>query len=255
MDNTIDLNLQENFFGSLIKAFLIDISGSVYLNQYESNRINKFKKLYIPHFIPSTGDDTIYLIDRGYNNQIEPCEVSNQANTYYNKNPRCVVQVGGINLLNDQLTSPYTKGISQVTESEVYNEKTGELIEQSIGNYMANFRRFPVQVSVSLKYVLSSYFELLMLSQSLISNICNIRTFRFSYMGQIISASYKFPDSFQGEFNIEIDGSTTDSKDKTISLDLEIESNLPVYDNSTAMKMDKVILNTKANIKSSVLKK
>ena len=253
MNNNIDLNLQENFFGSLIKAFLVDISGCVYLNQYENNRINKFKKLYIPHFIPSTGDDTIYLIDRGYNNQIEPCEVSNQANTYYNKVPRCSVQLGGVNLLNDQLTSPYTKGISQVIESEIYDEKTGELIEQSIANYMANFRRFPVQISVSLKYTLNSYFELLMLSQSLISNICNIRTFKFSYMGQIISASYKFPDSFQGEFNIEVDGGTTESKDKILNLDLEIESNLPVYDNNTAQKADKVILFTKANVKSSVL--
>lgn len=222
----MDLNSQENFFSSLISAFLVDISSIMSLRN----------SISIPHFIPSTGDDTIYLMDRGYNGSLEPCEITNQANVYYQKVPRCVVQVGGFNLLNDQLTSPFVRGVCTVES------------EDRVQTYSSQFRRYPVQVSVDCKYIVPTFNDVLWLTQHIITSAATIRTFKFVYLGQVISASYRLPDAYQGDFQVEVDGTTQESKNKTISITLEIESNLPVYDNDTAVKTDKVILKTVGRI-------
>ena len=227
----LDLNSRENYFNKLISAFLVDISSIMSLRG----------SITIPHFIPSTGDDTIYLMDRGYNGSLEPCEITNQANVYYQRNPRCVCQVGGINLLNDQLTSPFVHGIGTI-EGE---DNNGNPV---VTTYSAQFRRYPVQVSIDCKYVVPTFNDVLWLTQHIITNAATIRTFKFVYLGQVLSASYRLPDAYQGEFPIEIDGTSQEDRNKTVSISLEIESNLPVYDNDTAIKTDKVILKTVGRI-------
>ena len=52
-------------------------------------------------------------------------------------------------------------------------------------------------------------------------------------MGQNITCSYKIPESLQEEHNMELDGTTTDSKYKTITLSLEIETNFPIFEPRT----------------------
>mgnify|MGYP000867012485 CR=1 FL=1 len=228
----LDLNSQENYFNKLISAFLVDISSIMSLRG----------SISIPHFIPNTGDDTIYLMDRGYNGSLEPCEITNQANVYYQRNPRCVCQVGGINLLNDQLTSPFVRGIGTIEDED--DEGNPE-----VTTYSAQFRRYPVQVSIDCKYVVPTFNDVLWLTQHIITSAATIRTFKFVYLGQVLSASYRLPDAYQGEFPIEIDGTSQEDRNKTVSISLEIESNLPVYDNDTVVKTDKVILKTIGNIK------
>ena len=60
-------------------------------------------------------------------------------------------------------------------------------------------------------------------------------------MGKVISASYKLPESFEAEKNIQIDGGTTDSKFKTVQLEFEIESNYPVFEGRTVIDSGNVI--------------
>ena len=57
-------------------------------------------------------------------------------------------------------------------------------------------------------------------------------------MSQTIINSYKTPDSFDGEHLMEIDGTTTDSKYKTVSCSIEIETTLPVWDHKTLVYND-----------------
>ena len=54
-------------------------------------------------------------------------------------------------------------------------------------------------------------------------------------MGQAIKCSYRIPESFSGEHLTDLDGSTTDDKSKSLSLSIEVESNLPVYSPRTIM--------------------
>ena len=222
-----DYNNYESFFKSLISAFLIDITNTIQLNGKS-----------IPHLIPHTGDDTLYLMDRGYDHSIEPCEVSNQGpKNFYQMVPRGMVKPAGININNADFTSPFTRGLFNVVNSE-----------DQLTTYSAVFRRIPLVFNVEVTYVLPNYFDLLNTIQSILSNCYSLRTFDFVYLGQILTASYKLPDSLEGQYQVDIDGSSTESKDKIINITFDIESNFPTYDLDTLTPTDKVILHTSSKI-------
>lgn len=213
----IDVNAKENFFSKLIKGLMEDLTDAV-----------KVRGKSVPHMIINTGDDIMYLERKGQDMSVEPKEVSNEK-YIYNYIPRAVVTPGGVNLLSDQLTSPYTRGTLQF-------EEDGNLQE-----FTAEFRRMPLTMSVGVKYYLDSFTDALEVLQYIITHLNFIRTFQIVYLGQSILCSYKFPEDLQEEFNAEFDGLTQDSKYKTVEINLEIETNLPVYYPNTAIESETII--------------
>jgi hypothetical protein len=210
----IDINAQENFFSKLVKGLMVDLTGSI-----------KVRGKSVPHIIVNTGDDIMYLERKGQDMSVEPKEVSNE-NYIYNYIPRGVLTPAGVNLLSDQLTSPYTRGTLQV-------EYEGSLHEMT-----AEFRRMPLTMSVGIKYYLDSFTDALEILQYIITHINFIRTYQIIYMGQSIMCSYKFPEDLENEFNAEFDGLSQDSKFKTIDVQIEVETNIPVYYPRTAIESD-----------------
>lgn len=201
-----NLNNKQNFFSTIIKGFIRDLT-----------RVSG-----IPHMIMHTGDDTMYLFERGYDASREPIEVTNQEGIY-NKTPRGVVAVNGIGLMPDQLTNPYVRGNCQI--------ETGDTLK----TYNAEFRRVAVKLDMEVAYYSDSFNRMLDICQYIVTDLCYIRTFKVSYLGQVITVSYKLPDTLDNEFQVDLDGMLQDSKDRKITLNIELESNIPVYDNDTAV--------------------
>lgn len=213
----IDINNQSLFFSILIKGVLQQLKKDL-----------KIRDIEIPHFILNTGDDTMYLGVKGQNQAIEPLQVSNEDYVYTIK-PRCIVEPKGVNLVPDQLTSPYSKGVFQLD------------YDDQITSFTAEFRRYPLTMSFDLNYYLDSYTDSLELMQQVITKLAFIRTFSFVYMGQNIKASYVIPETMDTEYNIQIEGTTSDVKDRKISLSLTVETYLPVYDIRTVIQNDHFI--------------
>ena len=207
----IDVNNQELFMSTLFKALIYNLNHQMLLRSKS-----------IPHFILNTGDDIMYLENKGQDNSKEPYQVSNE-DYIYNSIPRCIVNLGGIEVLEDQITSPYSRGEFEISDDDI------------LQSFSAEFRRMPLKFSVTLKYYLDSFTDVLSVTQYIITKLLFIRTFRFDYLGQIIEASYKVPTSFDNEKNITFDGGTTEQKLRTIELTLEVETNMPVYDERTAI--------------------
>jgi hypothetical protein len=61
-------------------------------------------------------------------------------------------------------------------------------------------------------------------------------------MGQKIKCSYKIPDSFGDEHSMELDGAMSDNRAHSLSLSIELETNMLVFNNKTIME-NKVITN------------
>ena len=207
----IDVNNQELFMSTLFKALLHNLNHQMMLRDKN-----------IPHFILNTGDDIMWLENKGQDNSKEPYQVSNE-DYIYNSIPRCIVNLGGIEVLEDQITSPYSRGEFEITADDILQA------------FSAEFRRMPLKFSVTLKYYLDSFTDVLSVTQYIITKLLFIRTFKFDYLGQMIEASYKVPTSFDNEKNITFDGGTTEQKLRTIELTLEVETNMPVYDERTAI--------------------
>lgn len=215
----IDINNQELFFSSLIKGVMLGLNKDV-----------KIRNIPVPHFIVHTGSDALYLENKGQDMSIEPYEVSNESYVYTTI-PRCVVSPGGIDLLPDQLTNPYTLGQLQYDSGSEILNLTGE------------FRRIPLKLTVELQYFTDSYRDMLELVQQVITKLTFVRTFYITYMGQSIICSYKIPESFSGEHLTDLDGTTQEDKSHKLSLSIEVETNLPVYMEKTIMPSDKIISN------------
>jgi hypothetical protein len=137
-----------------------------------------------------------------------------------------MVNLGGIEVLEDQITSPYSRGEFEISDDDI------------IQAFSAEFRRMPLKFSVTLKYYLDSFTDVLSVTQYIITKLLFIRTFKFDYLGQMIEASYKVPTSFDDEKNITFDGGTTDQKLRTIELTLDVETNMPVYDERTTINCE-----------------
>lgn len=219
-EGKIDINNQELFFSTLIKGLMLRLDDDI-----------SIRGISVPHLIVHTGSDVLYLERKGYDQSIEPLQISNE-DYIYNVVPRCIVSPGGIELVADQLTNPYSLGQFQYEGDE------------EILNITAEFRRMPIKLSVDLKYLTDSYRDMLELTQQILTKLSFIRTFYITYMGQSIQCSYRIPDSFSGEYITELDGTTTDSKNKTMSISIEVESNLPIISHRSAMISDQgVIIN------------
>ena len=213
----IDINNQELFFSTLIKGLILKLKEDI-----------SIRGIPVPHIIVHTGSDSLYLEKKGYDQSIEPLEISNE-NYIYNITPRCVVNPGGIDLIVDQLTNPYILGQLQYDSGD------------NLYNLVGEFRRLPLKLNVELKYFTDSYRDLLELVQQTLTNLAFIRTYHITYMGQQITCSYKIPEAFSGEHITELDGKTQDDKSHTLPLTIEVETNLPVFEKRTIMNADSYI--------------
>ena len=214
----LDINIQELFLSKMIKGLLYNLNGDI-----------KVRGVCVPHYIMHTGDDRMFIAARGYDNSIEPLNISNEKNTIYDIIPKCIVNPSGIDLDISQLTSPYSiGGIQYEHESGLYYLK-GE------------FRRIPIKLSVELKYYTDSYTDMLELIQYIISNLAFIRTYDIMYMGQKIKCSYKIPEAFSEEHTMDLDGAYADNKNHTMSLSIEVEGSMPIFNNKTIMDSTKIV--------------
>lgn len=223
----LDINVQDLFMSVLIKGLL-----------YNLNKDIKIRNNVVPHYIMHTGDERMFLEARGYDASVEPLNISNE-NTIYDIIPKCIVNPAGITLDSGQLTSPYSIGSLQ------YEDESGIYLLKG------EFRRMPIKLSVDLKYYVDSYTDMLELIQYIISNLAFIRTYDIVYMGQKIKCSYKIPDSFSDEHTMDIDGSFSDAREKTLSLSIEIESNIPIFNNKT-ITYSTIITKPISNISTSI---
>lgn len=220
----IDINNKELFIGTLFKALLNNLNSQM-----------KLRDKIINHFIINTGDDIMWLENKGQDNSKEPYQVSNE-DYVYNTIPRCIVNMGSIEVLEEQVTSPYTRGNFEIDYDDI------------LRGFSAKFRRVPIKMTVDLKYCLDSFSDVLFVTQKIISEMLFIKTFKFDYMGQTVQASYKVPTSYSHEKNITFDGGTTEQKLRTIEISLDVETNIPVFDERTAIELDKIIKTTHHNI-------
>lgn len=220
----IDINNKELFMGVLFKALLNNLNSQM-----------KLRDKTINHFIINTGDDIMWLENKGQDNSKEPYQVSNE-DYVYNTIPRCIVNMGSIEVLEEQVTNPYTRGNFEIDYDDI------------LRGFSAEFRRVPIKMTVDLKYYLDTFSDVLFVTQKIISEMLFIRTFKFEYLGQTIEASYKVPTSYSNDKNITFDGGTTEQKLRTIETSIDVETNIPVFDERTTIELDNIIKTLIGNI-------
>lgn len=216
-------NRDDRFFGLLIKGTLAWLNKNIVL-------YNK----PIKHFIFNTGSSIMYVESNGY--QFSWNETTGEDAIYMSR-PRCVVQLGDISLDTAELTQPNIRGVYE--RANDYNIK----------GYNAEFRRIPIQMSMTLNYVLSNFNESIVLLEELISKLLFQRYFKIVYLGQLIECSIEFPSSYSIEIN-KIDMTSTDVNQKNINIQINVCSSYPMFNELSEISNDSVIGKLSSNLET-----
>ena len=207
-------NRDERYFALLLKGLL----------SWLTNNIILYGKP-IKHFIYTTGSSYMYVENNGY---VYSSTETTGEDWMYMQMPRCIVELAGINIPTDELTSPYSNGN--------YERKDGD----NIRGFYAQIRRIPIELDVNLKYVLSNFNESIILAEEIINNLIFQRYFNITFLGQIVRCSIEFPQNLNIEIN-RVDMTSPDTNQKTIQLSLKISSYYPSIDIETEIPTDKII--------------
>lgn len=216
-------NRDERFFGLLIKGTLAWLNKNIVL-------YNK----PIKHFIFNTGSSIMYVESNGY--KFSWNETTGEDAIYMSR-PRCVVELGDITIDTSELTQPNIRG--------VYERNN----ESNIEGFNAEFRRMPIQMSMSLNYVLSNFNESIVLLEELISKLSFQKYFKIVYLGQLIECSIEFPTSHSISIN-KIDMASAETNQKNITIQVNICSSYPAFNESSEISSSFVISKMSSGIET-----
>ena len=206
----------ERFFSIVIKGCL--------------NFLNRTILMYnepIKHFIFNTGSAYMYVESNGY--EYSWSETTGEDQMYMTL-PRCVCEINDINIPIEDLTNPYVRGVYE-RQSSITKEYKG---------YNAQIRRLPLEVTMTLRYVLSNFNESIILAQEIIDRLVFQQYFNINYLGQKIQCSIEFP--VQTNINVnKIDFDSTETNQKIIELQIKINTYYPIINELTEVENSKVI--------------
>jgi len=204
----------ETFFEQVVLGFLYYINNNVTLN-----------KKNIRHYIINSGTDYLYIEG---NKQDVLCQIPKEK--IYANVPSCIIDYENIEIVREQMSSPYSRGNYQKID-----KTTGELKE-----YNAEVKRVPVKIEFNCKYIFNNFKDVNKLQQKLIEVFHSVRYYYISYLGKEVKCMIKFPDNIDNKKNIEV-VANADERFREINVTIELETNLPVYDELTDIDTNKQI--------------
>jgi hypothetical protein len=194
----------------------------------------------IRHFIFNTGSSYLYLENNGY--EYTWCETTGE-DLMYMETPRCLVKVGSFNVPLEELTAPYVRGeyerISNAPDAK------GQIVA-----YNAEMQRLPIEFTLNLNYVFSTFNEAIIFTQELMENVLFQQYFDVIYLGQIIKCSIEINADTNIELQ-EIDLAGQDVNQRTMSFDIKITTNLPIINTQTESRSSNIIQGGIAIIKEN----
>lgn len=108
-------------------------------------------------------------------------------------------------------------------------------------------RRLPIELNMTLHYVLGNFNEAIILLQELIDKLVFQKFYNITYLGQKIQCSIEFPQ--QNNVNInKIDFDSTEVNQKNIDVAIKIESYYPIINIDTEIENSKVIREGQYNL-------
>lgn len=210
------INIKDDrYFALLIKSLLFFLNENIVLYNKSVN-----------HFIYNTGSSYLYIENNGYEFKLN--ETSND-NMIYMELPRCIIEIDNINYSNDELSNPFSIGSYERMDKN-----------NNINGYSAEIRRLPIELSINLKYVLSTFNESIILVEEILNKLVYQKYFKFIFLGKEVACSIELPESQKININ-KIDMTSKDQSTKTIELSVKLCSNYPIINERTEIPINNII--------------
>ncbi|MBQ3414871.1 MAG: hypothetical protein IJH39_05895 [Clostridia bacterium] len=213
-------NRDERFFAILMKGTLAWLTQNILLYNKGIN-----------HFIFTTGSSYLYVESNGYNFSMS--ETTGE-DYMYMKMPRCVLEIGDIQIPLEELSAPYVRG--------QYERLDGN----DVKGYNAEMRRLPIEMALSARYVLSNFNESIILIQELIDKVAFQQYFNVVYLGQVVQCSIELDSNYQIQMN-KVDMESTDTNQKLVEIQYKVSTNYPCINERTEVENQQIIETFKTN--------
>lgn len=224
MKNFDSLSIRDDrFFSILIKGIL--------------NFMNREIVMYdkpIKHFILHTGSTYLYVEKNGY--EFSLTETTGE-DIVYHELPRCICELSDINIPTEELTNPFVRGTYERLSS-----KDGQY-----HGYNAQIRRLPIELNMNLHYVFGTFNENIVVLQEIFDKLVFQRYFKIVYLGQNIQCSIEFPSTTTTNIP-KIDFDSTETNQKTMDIQIKVESYYPIINEQTECENNKIIGKSEYNI-------
>ena len=148
-----------------------------------------------------------------------------------------ICELSNINIPINDLTNPFVRGI--------YERKSS--IDNQYKGYNAQIRRLPLEITLTLHYVLSNFNESIILIQEIIDKLVFHQYYIVNYLGQKIYCSIEFPIDTSINLN-KIDFTSTEQIQKNVDISIKINTYYPIINTLTEIQNDRIIKSEEYNI-------
>jgi hypothetical protein len=204
----------------------------IWYNQIGRN-VDEVKEIRIPFYFSTTGSER-YLQDNFLNNiDFDPGLL--EAETFYNKIPRAIVDLSGVSIETQAIVNKY------IRMNKMKQEPDGTLNTYSYETYMV-----PVLLNFDCTIYTDSILDQLKCTESVIKTFYKNKAYQIDIAYTRIPCLIMLPDEAQNERTVEY--SFTDRKEFKTSFALQVKSHLPIFRPETEIFAGKTMQNMGWNV-------
>lgn len=182
--------------------------------------IHQRRRINVPFYFSTTGTER-YLQDNFLNNiDFDPDNL--QAESFYNKIPRGIVDLTGITVEAQNIVNKYVRMNHQVQEQD-----------GTLNTYNTETFWVPILLTLDCKVYTDSTIDQLKCTESIITTFFKSRAYQVDVAYTRIPCLITFPDDYTNEKTIEF--SFTDKREFTTSFSLQVKSHIPVFKPQTTI--------------------
>ena len=208
-------NKDDVFIRNMIVSLLAEMNKKIYYYNREDN--GTVTKITVPCLYSITGSER-FLRDEFYYDALE----EGKAIGDYERVPRCVVSLNGINVNSSEQTNKYN-------HTKIVRESNGVL-----RTCLLNVEWIPVSLSFNCKILCSNNIELFKITECIISKIYkNPNYFKVDFGMFNVDGCFSVPTDYS--HNISTEFGFSDKKEFSMEFNIEMKSFIPAFEHGLLM--------------------
>lgn len=208
-------NKDDVFIRSMIVSLLAEVNKKIYYYNREDD--NSVTKISVPCLYSISGAER-FLRDEFYYDALE----EGKAIGDYERVPRCVLSLSGINVNSSEQTSKYNR-------TRIVRESNGVL-----RTCLLNVEWIPVTLSFRCKIICSNNIELFKITECIISKIYkNPNYFKVDFGMFSVDGCFSVPTNYS--HNIPTEFGFSEKKEFSMEFDIEMKSFIPAFEHGLLM--------------------
>lgn len=216
----LHFNKDDSTIRNILIGLIATLHDNIHWYNQTGSKITEKRKINVPFYFSTTGTER-YLQDNFLNNiDFDPDNL--KAEAFYNKIPRGVVDLTGINVEAQAIVNKYVRMFHQVQEED-----------GTLNTYNTECFWVPIILAIDCKVYTDSILDQLKCTEQVIRTFFKNKSYQVDVAYTRIPCLILFPDDYTNERTLEF--SFTDKREFTTSFSLQVKTYIPVFKPETSI--------------------